>query len=184
MQEEAQERTAEAVQEPAPADIRINILECVLAFAGSLVAGTLWIAHLKHISLACSEDGGCDIIAASRYAHITIGPLHDIPVALLGLLTYLALLVQSVLKIVAESHKSFRTLLMSQLGLSAFGCGYSWYLQWVAHYKVGAFCIWCRTSACIMTVLFLTIMWEFMRSRRKDTAPELAPEVSAAGAGQ
>src|SRR5690348_216338 len=127
-----QEVTTTTMEESAPANIKINILECLLAFMGSAVAGTLWWAHRVHIELPCTDDGGCDIIADSRWSHVSFGPLHDIPVALLGFLTYLALLGLSVTKIVSESRKTVWTLMRLQWALSAFGFGYSWYLQYVA----------------------------------------------------
>jgi uncharacterized membrane protein len=176
------------MQESPPANIKINALECLLAFLGSLVAGTLWLAHRANIQLPCTEaEGvrGCDLVNESRWAHVTMGPLHDLPVALLGFLTYLALLAFSVVKIASESHKTVALMLRAQWALAAFGFGYSWYLQYVAKYKVGGFCIWCRGSAWILTALFLVITYELILSRRKDTAPRTEPaDETPAGVGQ
>ena len=57
--------------------------------------------------------------------------------------------------------------------VAAGGTAYSWYLQWVAHYKIGHFCIWCRSSAWLMTALFLLATLEFF-SLRPEAGPRSA----------
>ena len=107
-------------------------------------------------------------VANSPQAFVTIGPWHDVSVALLGFLAYLALLTLSMAKLGTERPATARRLHRLMWVLSAFGVAYSWYLQYVAHFIIQAFCVYCFTSACLMTALFVTVTWEGLVSRRPD----------------
>ncbi len=145
---------------------QLNIAEAVLSFVGACIAGTLWWAHRTHTDLPCTSGGGCDVVAASRWANITLGPLHHIPVALLGLIGYIVLMSLSMLKMSVEKETVISRLHSLLWAISAGGIGYSWFLQYVAHFKLAAFCIYCFSSACVMTLLFLTATVEAILLRR------------------
>ena len=86
-------------------------LETALSTVGGAVAGTLWWAHRASVELPCTGDGrGCDLVNASRWAHVTLGPWHDIPLALLGFLSYLALLTLAMMKLGADTEQARRLL--------------------------------------------------------------------------
>lgn len=138
-----------------PSLLRFHIVQTILACVGAVDAGALWWAHRANIDLPCTADGACEIVAQSKWAHITIGPLHDVPVALLGLIAYIIALTLSMAKIASDGIRSVRLLNAVLLILSLGGAGYSWYLQYVSHYKIGYMCPYCVTSACIMTLLLL-----------------------------
>jgi uncharacterized membrane protein len=138
-----------------------QIAEAVLSFAGSAVAGTLWWAHRVHISLPCTRGGGCELVANSAYAQIAIVGVQ-IPVALLGLIAYLTAFLISMTKLMSDRPSSIRGLTVLLCALSGFGCAYSWYLQYIVAFKIGTFCVWCRSSAFIMTALFIVSAWELM----------------------
>ena len=136
-------------------------LETALSTVGGAIAGTLWWAHRANVELPCTGDGhGCDLVNASRWAHVTLGPGHDIPLALLGFLTYLALLTLAMMKLGADTERSRRLLHVPFWILSLLGAGYSLYLQYVAHFLIGAFCVWCFSSATVMLLLFVTATTE------------------------
>ena len=81
-------------------------LETALSVVGAAIAGTLWWAHRANVELPCTGDGrGCDLVNASRWAHVTLGPWHDIPLALLGFLSYLALLTLAMMKLGADTEQ-------------------------------------------------------------------------------
>jgi uncharacterized membrane protein len=138
-------------------------VETALSAVGAGIAGTLWWAHRANIELPCTSGGGCDEVNASQWSHFTFGPLHDVPIALLGFLTYLVLLTLAMAKLGAETEATRRVLLIPIWILSLGGTGYSWYLQYVAHFQIGAFCIYCFSSAIIMTLLWITATWEGLR---------------------
>lgn len=151
--------------------LRWSIVEAALSFAGAGVAGTLWWAHRRHIELPCTADGGCAQVAASPQAFVTIGPWHDVSVALLGFLGYLALMTLSMMKLGAETPHTARGLHRLLWAISAGGTVYSWYLQYVAHFVLQAFCVYCFTSACLMTALFVATTLDWSAARRSVPSP-------------
>jgi uncharacterized membrane protein len=142
-------------------------LETLFSALGAGIAGTLWWAHRINYELPCTSGGGCDTVNASSWSHITLGPLHQVPVALLGLITYLVLLTLAMSKIGAETERSCRVLHVLFLLINGVGTAYSWYLQYVAHFEIGAFCVWCFSSACVMTLLFFIALYEALRRIRQ-----------------
>lgn len=141
--------------------------QAFLAFAGAGIAGTIWGFDQAHKDLPCTSDGGCEVVAASVWSHVDLIFFHHVPVALLGLLGYVLLLSLAMLRLGSDSLR-WDSRLRGLIGLvSGGGFCYSWYLQWVAHAKIGAFCPWCRASAIVMTVLFFTTLWEWQASRRR-----------------
>ncbi len=148
---------------PSAASIRQTVLgiQAALSFAGAGIAGTLWWQDRTHVDLPCTSSGGCEIVWESAWSHVTLGPFHDVPVALLGLLGYVLLLSIAMFRLAGEPDRIDTLLRRLTWLVAAGGTAYSWYLQWVAHYKIGHFCIWCRVSACLMTALFLLATYEF-----------------------
>lgn len=153
---------------PSAASIRqtCTVIEAALSFAGAGIAGTIWWKDRMHQDLPCSADGGCELVAASAWSHVDLLFWHQVPVALLGLIGYVGLLTLAMLRLGSESdtwnRRGHRLIWLAAGG----GTAYSWYLQWIAHAKIGAFCVWCRSSAIVMTLLFLTATWEWWATRR------------------
>jgi uncharacterized membrane protein len=134
---------------------KFAILESLLSVVGASIAGTLWWSHRASILLPCVAGGGCDIVAGSRYASLSFGHRQAVPVALLGLLTYLLLFTLGMAGISSRRRLTLRCLDFSVLGISALAVCYSLYLQYVAHFVLKAFCSWCFASAAVITLLFL-----------------------------
>jgi uncharacterized membrane protein len=141
--------------------------EAFLSFAGAGIAGTLWWADQTRQDVPCSADGGCAIVSASRWSHLDLIVFHQVPVALLGLIGYVLLLSLAMLRLGSEDVRLDRRLHLLIGLISAGGAGYSWFLQWIAHADIGAFCIWCRSSAIVMTLLFCTAAAEWAAGRRQ-----------------
>ena len=142
---------------------RFSLAEAALSFLGVGIAGTLWWAHRNAVELPCTSDGGCELVAQSRWSHLSMGPFHDIPVALLGLLAYIGLFSLSMAKLGSDSLGLQRGLQRLLWAGAVFGAAYSWYLQYIAHFRIFAFCVWCFSSALVMTALFVVTTWEARR---------------------
>lgn len=140
--------------------------EAALSFVGAGIAGTIWRADQIHQDLPCTADGGCEIVNSSRWSHVDLLVLHHVPVAILGLAGYILLLSLAMLRLGTDSPRLDSRLHFLIGFVSGGGVLYSWYLQWVAHAEIGAFCIWCRSSAIVMTVLFGTAAVEWLAGRR------------------
>jgi uncharacterized membrane protein len=140
-----------------------------LSTLGAADAGTLWWAHRRNLSLPCTGDGhGCDLVAASRWAHLSFGPVHDFPLALAGLLAYVITLTLCLAILGSETTRTRQRLRQVLWAVTLPGACYSWFLQYVAHFKIGAFCVWCFSSACVMTLLFGIATWSLTDSRRQE----------------
>jgi len=144
-----------------------TVIEAALSFVGAGIAGTLWWAARTRQDVPCSADGGCGIVASSAWSHVDLIVWHHVPVALLGLLGYLFLLALAMLRLGSESESSNTRLHRLFWLVTAGGTAYSWFLQWVAQDQIGAFCIWCRSSAIVMTALFFAAGVEWFVRRRQ-----------------
>ncbi len=159
--------TAAVIHQSEPVRQTCTVIAAVLSFVGAGIAGTLWWTEKTRQDVPCSADGGCAIVAASKWSHVDLIFWHDVPVALLGLLGYIFLLSIAMLRLGWENEAVQRRLHGLTWLTTATGTAYSWYLQWIAHFEIGAYCPWCRASAITMTVLFLTVTAEWLAQKRR-----------------
>jgi uncharacterized membrane protein len=111
-----------------------------VALTGLAIAAYLTIVHYAGGEPVCAVAHGCATVQQSDYAH-----LAGIPVALLGLLGYVAILAS-----LARDGEPWRTA-TAFLALAGFGC--SAWLTYVEVVRLDAICIWCVGSAVCMTLL-------------------------------
>jgi uncharacterized membrane protein len=112
----------------------------VLALIGLGIAVYLTIVHYTGSSPVCAIAHGCETVQKSRYA-----TLAGVPVALLGGVTYLGILVTLV--------RDDETLRSAGATLAIVGAGFSGWLTFVELFKLHAICIWCVGSAICMALL-------------------------------
>lgn len=146
----------------------LSIVQIVLALCGAAVAYTLYWAHSHNFDLPCSTGNGCDLVNESHWAR-----LGSIPVSLLGAGGYAVIAIAAVLKLTADKEDFARGALLVILALTTGGFFYSWYLQYVAHVFIGALCIYCLTSAFLMTLLFLSAVVETVLTVRRSFAASI-----------
>lgn len=136
----------------APRDlvsVSVGLGSLVLSLLGVGVSGYLVYSHYQGVPLYCAGASGCDTVQASEYAE-----LLGVPVALLGLLLYLALVgavVAGLLWPLALGEVSA----LGVFGLGLMGFVYSGYLTWVEVARINALCLWCTISACLLTIVFI-----------------------------
>ena len=112
----------------------------VLCAAGIGISGYLTYVHYAGLQPVCGISHGCETVQTSGYA-----TLLGIPVALLGLITYVVLFAS--LRLRGE-----RPLLTSYaLTLTAFA--FSAYLTYRELFTIHAICSWCVSSAVVFTLL-------------------------------
>ena len=112
----------------------------LVAVAGLAIAGYLTVVHYAGGEPVCAIAHGCATVQKSNYAQ-----LLGVPVALLGLLGYVAILAA-----LARDGEQGRT---AAAFLSLAGFGFSAWLTYVEVGKLDAICIWCVGSAICMTLL-------------------------------
>ena len=91
----------------------------------------------------------CNAVAESSYSHL--GP---VPVSLLGVLGYAAILAVAVVWLRVGDRFGDRSLL-AIWGMSVGGVAYSVYLTYVELFVIDAVCIWCVTQAVVMLCIFI-----------------------------
>lgn len=122
----------------------------VIGFADAVY---LTITFLTNSPIACGRFGGCDVVAASGYTTI-----FGIPVAALGAIYYLAVLVLSVLYL---DTKKMLFLSLAVL-LTPIGFLASIYFVSLQLFVINAICVYCMVSAGTSTALFFvasTLFW-------------------------
>jgi uncharacterized membrane protein len=128
----------------------LKLASIVLALIGALIAGYLVISEVTNTQTICPATGAfnCDLVQKSIYSRI--GP---IPVAVLGLVGYVAilsvLLLESRVTLFAERGK------LLVFGMTLIGLLFSGYLTAMEAFVLQAWCVWCVASAIAMTLLFI-----------------------------
>jgi uncharacterized membrane protein len=115
-----------------------------LALAGAGIAGYLTYVHYRPEALICTGGGGCETVQESSYAEVA-----GIPVALLGLIAYVALLA-----LVAWDSELGRTL-AAALALAALG--FSLYLVSLQAFAIDAWCVWCLVNDLVLVPLLAVL---------------------------
>ena len=132
----------------------LRIVTAALAVAGAGIAGYLTWVHYSGLEPVCvGGGGGCEQVQASRWAE-----LAGMPVALLGLVAYLAILAS--LGLPDELSRAAATF------VSLVGFGFSAWLTYVELFEIEAICQWCVASAVVMTALALVSVTRFLRAER------------------
>jgi uncharacterized membrane protein len=120
----------------------------VLAFIGMLDSVYLLIYKISKNNAMCLGNGDCSTVNASRYSEI-----YGIPVSLLGILAYLAIMALLFLELRKIISRENSTLLV--FGLSLVGVIFSAYLTYVEFYVIHAVCPFCIISAIVIALIFV-----------------------------
>ncbi|HEU0250159.1 MAG TPA: vitamin K epoxide reductase family protein [Solirubrobacteraceae bacterium] len=129
----------------------LRILMIVLTVLGIGIASYVTYVHYAGIKPACTAGESCTKVQTSIYSE-----LAGVPVALMGLIGYIAILATL---LAPESERTRFATLVLTLG----GFGFSAYLTYRELFSIHAICEWCVTSAILMTILMLLSAWRFMR---------------------
>lgn len=126
---------------------RCHAVSLVLALLGVAVAGYLTIAHYNQGVLVCSPTlGNCHTVQSSVYA--TVG---SIPIALFGVIMYVALAALALLRWRRPDLAWPATL--AAFAIAFGGVLVSAYLTYLELAVIHAICQWCVTSAALAVVL-------------------------------
>ncbi|HTR89569.1 MAG TPA: vitamin K epoxide reductase family protein [Solirubrobacteraceae bacterium] len=157
--------------------LRITLI--VLTLLGLAVASYVTYVHYSGIKPACTAGEACTKVQTSRYAEI-----EGVPVALVGLIGYLAIL----LSLLAPEDERTRFLTAA---LTLGGFGFSLYLTYREVFSIHAICEECLSSAIIMTIMMCLSVWRYLRgdidatrALRARTDAEEADAGAALGATQ
>jgi uncharacterized membrane protein len=123
----------------------------LLTLVGLGVASYLTYIHYAGINPVCTAGGSCLKVQTSTYSK-----LAGVPVALMGLLGYVAIMAS----LLAPENETSR---FATVVLTVLGFGFSAYLTYRELFSIHAVCEWCASSAVILTVLMCLAIWRFLR---------------------
>jgi uncharacterized membrane protein len=148
--------------------LRITLI--ALSVVGLGVASYLTYIHYAGIKPVCTAGGSCLKVQSSIYSS-----LAGVPVALIGLLGYIAILGSL---LVPENETSR----LATMAFTLVGFGFSAYLTYRELFSIHAICEWCASSAVIMTVMMCLSVWRFLRGDAGSVAggTSLDPQSAAA----
>lgn len=120
-----------------------------LSFLGILISSYATYHHYSTSVGICNIDNklSCDIVNRSVYSEI-----FGIPVALIGIIGYVLIILVSLL-LLKENTKDMKRLL---LALTSFGFLFSLYLTYIEAFKLQTYCPLCVLSAIFMLIIFLS----------------------------
>lgn len=130
-----------------------------LCVAGMGVAAYLTFVEVTGQRAVCGPVGDCNAVQQSAYARL----FGVLPVGLLGVAGYAAILVTSTLARVGRGALGSRALRL-QWGLAFIAAAFSAYLTFLEPFVIGATCMWCIASAAIVGVLLLATTAELRRA--------------------
>ena len=119
------------------------------ALAGIAVATYLTVVHYTHTSPICTS-GGCEKVQHSSYAK-----LGGVPVALLGLLAYVAILATALVRGVGAA--------LTGAVLALSGAAFSGYLLWAQLARIHAICQWCLANDAIVALVAVLCVARLLR---------------------
>ena len=119
----------------------MTLRRAIAAFAllGAAIAAYLTYVHYAHTSPICTT-GGCEKVQKSKYAE-----LAGVPVALLGLLAYAAIVGSTLVRGVAAA--------LAGVTVALVGVAFSGYLLWAQVGPIGAYCQWCLGNDAVVSVV-------------------------------
>ena len=134
-------------------------IACV-SLVGIGIAAYLTIVHYANTAPICTT-GGCEKVQHSSYAE-----LGGVPVALLGLLAYVA--------IVATALRSGVEYALAGTVLALVGVAFSGYLLWAQLARIHAVCQWCLGNDVIVTVVAVLCIVRLLTEPSADSSPAAA----------
>lgn len=122
----------------------------LLCLVGIAIAVYLSYVEVAQVAAICGPVGDCNTVQQSVYARL----FGILPIGLLGLFGYAAILLAWWM----ARHAEGRIAGAAKLGLFGAATGgtlFSIYLTFLEPFVIGATCIWCLSSAVLMTLLML-----------------------------
>ncbi|WP_162910044.1 vitamin K epoxide reductase family protein [Aggregatilinea lenta] len=128
----------------------LRIVSILLAIAGIAVAGYLSWAEVTGNETQCLDTGkiNCETVQSSAYSEVL-----GVPIALLGLAGYIAILGVLLLEDQVPFLAAYGRTLIA--GFALFGVLFSVYLTLIEATVLDAWCQWCVISALLITLLLI-----------------------------
>jgi uncharacterized membrane protein len=119
--------------------VRLRAAIAGAAVIGGAIAAYLTVVHYSHLSPICTS-GGCEKVQQSSYAKAA-----GIPVAVLGLVAYVAVLLTTAIRGLAAA--------LAGAVIALTGVAFSGYLLWAQLARIHAICQWCVGNDIVIAVV-------------------------------
>jgi uncharacterized membrane protein len=147
--------------------LRVTLI--VLTAIGVCLAAYLTYLHYSGTTPPCSIKGNpCSQVQKSRYSELV-----GVPVALIGLLGYIAIL-GSLLAPEGENSR------LATMSFALVGFGFSAYLTYRELFTLHKICEWCVGSATLVTIIMCLSVWRFLRGDVSGPDTALTPDPTGA----
>ena len=128
----------------------VDLLTPLLVAVGFVIAGYLSYVETQAVEAVCGPIGDCNAVQSSSYASL----FGVLPVGTLGMVGYTAILIAWLIqRLRNDKLADYASLALLGLGLS--GTLYSIYLTYLEIWVIEAVCMWCISSAVVMTLIML-----------------------------
>ena len=136
----------------------------IASLVGLLVSGYLTYVKLFHQPIYCTPGlGDCETVNSSQWSE-----LWGVPIALLGMVSYLAILFLIFVAPGISFLKKYNDYLV--LGTGTFGFLFSLYLTYLELFVIKTICQWCIVSAICMTIIFIFSIFAIRKSQFQQKA--------------
>lgn len=138
-------------------DDKLRLVSAILAVIGFFDSLYLTWAKLTHSAVICGGSAECQTVSDSPYSEIA-----GIPISLLGVGTYIAILVLLYLEKRGGFWTEYSKIFL--FGITLAGVLYSAYLTFIEVAVLYAICPYCVVSAIVMLLLFIIAIVRLVRS--------------------
>jgi uncharacterized membrane protein len=128
--------------------VRARHLVALFALVGIFIALYLTLYKVGVIGRLSCSVGECETVNTSRWATFL-----GLPVAAWGLGAYVAIFAVALAGLV-ERREDSRTVAWVLVGISGWSVLFSAWLTYLELFVIHAICIWCVTSAVLVTLIF------------------------------
>lgn len=137
--------------------VLLNRAIFLLTIIGLAVSAYLFYTYVREKPIVCLNTG-CEVVRDSPYAYF-----YGIPLPAFGLLMYVFIFILSFFRTTTDKKKYL--LLASKLIFLSSAVGFltSLYLTYLEAFVIKAYCIWCLTSAFVITLIFILSAYELRR---------------------
>jgi uncharacterized membrane protein len=135
---------------------RLTQITIALAIIGLLVSIYMTIYKVTSNETMCIGSSGCSEVNASRYSEV-----NGIPVAVLGVVGYAAILALLFLEQKSRFFEENGTMML--FGVSLVGFLFTLYLIYVEVALIKAYCPFCLASQAVMIIIFIISVIRLIR---------------------
>jgi len=131
----------------------------ILFILGMIVALYLSYVETQAVKAVCGPVGDCNAVQSSKYARL----FGVLPIGVLGVLGYVGMLAAWLIG-KSRWNKIANLARLAFFGMALFGVIFSIYLTYLEPFVIRAVCMWCLSSAVIMTLILLNSIPETIQA--------------------